>query len=86
MTAPEAGSNAMVVGKKATVEVAIVMEYTVDVEMPVDGDPGEQADLELFVREGWDNYDEKDVLHAEVAEEEPIHENERDPEDWPSYV
>lgn len=41
----------MQIGKKATVQVSMVMEYTVEVEMPVDGDPGEQADFELFALE-----------------------------------
>lgn len=76
----------MQIGKKATVQVSMVMEYTVEVEMPVDGDPGEQADFELFALERFDDYDEKDIVHSEILEEEPIYEDERDEEDWPSYV
>lgn len=78
--------GAMQIGKKATVKVSIMMEYHVDVEMPVDGDPGEQADFELFCREDYDDYDEKDVVHAEIVEEEPLYEDERDEDEWPSYV
>jgi len=74
------------IGKRATVKVAFVMEYTVDVEMPVDGDPGEQADFELFALERFDDYDEKDIVHSEILEQEPIHEDELDQEDWPRYV
>ena len=76
----------MQIGKKATVRVSMVMEYTVEVEMPVDGNPGEQADFELFAFERYDDYDEKDVVHAEILKEAPIYEDERDEEDWPSYV
>jgi len=76
----------MQIGKKATVQVSMVMEYTVEVEMLVDADPGEQADFELFALDRFDDYDEKDVVHSEVLEEEPIYEDERDEEDWPSYV
>lgn len=76
----------MQIGKKATVRVAMVMEYTVEVEMPVDGDPGEQADFELFAFDRFGDYDEKDIVHSEILEEEPIHEDERDEEDWPTYV
>lgn len=76
----------MQIGKKATVRVSMVMEYTVEVEMPVDGDPGEQADFELFALDRFDDYDEKDVVHSEVLEQEPLYEDKRDEEDWPSYV
>lgn len=76
----------MQIGKKATVRVAIVHEYTVDVEMPVDGDPGEQADFELFAHRDYDDYDEAEVINAEVLDEEPIWEDERDEEDWPTHV
>lgn len=76
----------MQIGKKATVKVSLVMEYTVDVEMPVDGDPGEQADFELFALERYDDYDEKVVLNSEILEEELLYEDERDEEDWPDYV
>lgn len=74
------------IGKKATVRVSILMEYHVDVEMPIDGDPGDQADFELFAQERFDDYDEKDVVNARVLDEEPIYASERDEEGWPSYV
>ena len=76
----------MQIGKKATGKVAFVMESTVDVEMPVDGDPGEQADFELWALERFDDYDEKDIVHSEILDEEPIYEDERDEDDWPTYV
>jgi len=76
----------MQIGKKATVRVSMVMEYTVEVEMPVDGNPGEQADFELFALERFDDYDEKDIVHSEILEEKPLYEDERGEEDWPSYV
>lgn len=84
----ESGSQvSRLVGKQATVKIAMVMEYHVDVEMPPDGDPAEQANHELFLREAFDDYDEKDLLHAEIMEEEPVYEDEYDsPEDWPSHV
>lgn len=76
----------MQIGKKATVRVSMVMQYTVEVEMPVDGDPGEQADFELFALDRFDDYDEKDIVHSEILEEEPLYEDERDKEEWPTYV
>lgn len=77
----------MQVGKRATVKVSIVMDYYVDIEMPVEGDAGEQADFELFARGDYDDYVEKEVLNADILEEEPVYEDEYDgPEDWPSHV
>ena len=77
----------MQVGTRAKVSVSIVMTYYVDVEMPPDGDPGEQADFELFARQDYDDYVEKDVLNAEILEQEPVYEDEYDsPEEWPSHV
>ena len=76
----------MQIGKKATVRVSMVMEYTVEVEMPVDGDPGEQADFELFAFDRFDDYGKKDIVHSEILDEEPIYEDERDEDDWPTYV
>lgn len=76
----------MQIGKKATVRVNIVMEYHAEVEMPVNGDPGEQADFELWLSERYGDYDEKEVLNAEVVEEEPIWEDQRDEEEWPTHV
>lgn len=80
--------DAMQVGKRASGKVSIMMEFHVDdIEMPVDGDFGEQADFDLFAREAYDDYTEKDVLNAEIVEEEPVYEDEYDrEEDWPSYV
>lgn len=79
--------GAMQVGKRATVRVSIVMDYYVDIEMPPQGDPGEQADFELFLRGDYDDYAEKQVANAEIVEEEPVYEDEYDsPEDWPSHV
>lgn len=76
----------MQIGKKATVQVSMLMEYTVEVEMPVDGDAGEQAAFEVWLQQRHDDYDEKDVMHAEIVEEEPMWEDECDEEDWPTHV
>lgn len=76
----------MQIGKKATVKVSLLMEYHVDVEMPVDGDPGEQADFELFAFDRYSDYDEKEVVNAEIVSEEPIFEDERTEEEWPTHV
>lgn len=77
----------MQVGKRATVRVSIVMDYYVNIEMPPQGDPGEQADFELFARGDYEDYAEKEVLNTEIIEEEPVYEDEYDrPEDWPSHV
>ena len=77
----------MQVGTRAKVRVSIVMDYYVDIEMPPNGDPGEQADFELFVRGDWDDYVEKEVLNTEIIEEEPVYEDEYDNEEgWPCHV
>jgi len=77
----------MMVGRRQTVRVSIVMDYYVDVETPPDGDPGDQADFELFARGAYDDYAEKEVLNAEVVDEEPLWEDDfDDPEGWPSHV
>lgn len=87
MTSSEQGLGAMQVGTRATVKVSIVMDYYVDVEMPPDGDPGDHADFELFAHQDYDEYVEKNVLNAEILEEEPVYEDEYDSsEDWPTHV
>ena len=80
--------GAMQVGKRASGKVSILLEYHVeDIEMPVDGNFGEQADFDLLARDAYDDYTEKDVVHAEIDEEEPVYEDDYDSEeDWPSYV
>jgi len=79
--------EAMQVGKRATVRVSILMEYTVEVQMPVDGNAGEQADLELFAYDDYDDYSEKDVVNAEIVEEEPLWETDfEDVAGYPTYV
>jgi len=79
--------EAMQVGTRATVRVSIVMDYYVDIEMPPDGNPGEQADFELFAHQDYDDYAEKEVLNTEILEEEPIYEDEYDSEEeWPTHV
>lgn len=75
------------VGSKKTVKVGILMEYTVEVEVPPNADLGEQADHELFVRNQWDDYDEKDVLNTRILDEEPLFEDDFESmEDWPTHV
>lgn len=78
----------MQVGKKATVRVSYTVDEIVEVEMPVDGDPGEQAMFELWVQERLpDDPFERTLIHAEIEDEEPVYEDEFDSsEGWPSYV
>jgi hypothetical protein len=78
--------DAMQIGKTATVRVSVLMEYTVEVEMPVDGDVGKHADLELFLTGSYDEYSEKDVVNTDIVEEEPIWEDERPEYEWPTYI
>lgn len=86
MTEKSNNEEPRIVGKKATVKVAVLMEYTVDVEMPPSADAGEHADLELWARRQYDEYDEKDVIHSEVLDEEPIWSNEREEEAYPTHA
>lgn len=87
MTDTEPVLGAMQIGKRASGTVSIVMEFDVDeVLMPVDGDFGKQAQHELWLKDRMGDYDEYDILHAEIDEEEPVYEDELDEEDWPEYV
>lgn len=77
----------MQVGTRATVKVSFCVEYVVEIEMPPDGDPGRHADLELFLTGDWDDYVEKDVLHTEILDSEPVYEDEYESEDdWPTHA
>jgi len=79
--------QAMKVGSRKTVRVSIVMDYEVEIEVPPQADLGDQADHELFVTDGWDDYDEKDVLNVRVLDEEPLWEDDfEDSDGWPSHV
>jgi len=77
----------MKVGSRKTLRVSIVMDYTVEIEVPPEADLGDHADHELFLTGRWDDYDEKDVLNVDVLDEEPLWEDDFDSaEGWPSHV
>jgi len=77
----------MKVGSRKTVRVSIVMDYTVEIDVPPNADLGEQADHELWLTQRWDDYDEKTVLNTEVLDDEPLWEDDFDTsEGWPSHV
>lgn len=77
----------MKVGSRKTVRVSIVMDYTVEVEVPPQADLGDHADHELFLADRWDDYDEKDVLNVDVLDDEPLWEDDfESSEEWPSHV
>lgn len=82
----ESDTEERIVGKKATVTVSMLMEYQVEVEMPVDDDPGDHADLELWLQQEYNDYNEKEVVQSEIVEEEPILVEDPDEGDYPSHV
>lgn len=77
----------MKVGSRKTVRVSIVMDYTVEIDVPPQADLGDHADHELFVTDRWDDYGEKTVLNVDVLDEKPLWEDDfKSSEGWPSHV
>jgi hypothetical protein len=67
-------------GRRATIRVCYTVEVVAsDVLMPIDCDEGMAADLHLFATGAWDDAPgERDLVHAEVLDEEPVYQDEFD--------
>lgn len=84
-TAERVSDHVPQTGRRATVRVHYTVETVVeDVVMPIDCDEGAAADLRLFAEGAWDDAPgERDVVHAEVLDEEPVYQDEVDWEEVP---
>jgi hypothetical protein len=82
-----ARDDPMKVGSTKTLRVGVLMEYTVEIDVPPNAELAKHADHELFVTDRWDDYDEKDVLNVDILDEEPLWEDDFEKStEWPSHV